>query len=651
MSLRHPALFEPIALGTVTIPNRIVRAAHGTRLQGEEFIRYHEERAKGGVGLTILQIAGVHATSPTPGLPLDEPDVILPLYERLGSRARRHGMRVFQQLWHGGSAVAPDGSGAATWSSSPVPHPRVGVSPTPMTKQMIDDVVEGFAAAARRVREGGLDGVEIHGAHSYLVGQFLSPALNRRTDEYGGSEENRTRFLREILAAIRAEVGDFPLGVRLSADDLIEGGLDAPATSRIAQAIEAEVDFLDISYGGHWRYDAMFRTMDAPLGYQLAAAEPVTRSVAKPTIVTGRIMTLDAAEHLVTSGVADLVSMVRALIADPYLVAKARAGRAAEVRPCISINSGCVGGIKTGRIGCAVNPAAGRETTVHFDPPPSSGPSRRILVIGGGPAGMEAARAAAMRGHAVELHEMQSHLGGQLRIASSIPERADFGAITSWLEAELHRLRVTIVRDSYADLSTVDAFSPDEIVVATGSESDTAAPQTLQPGHSIGGCDLPHVFTSDDILGPGGRLPGGRVLVYDDTGTFEAITAALGATRRFDEVVLATRHDHVGWRVPYPLATVHPMVERLMAAGAHIRTGVRVSRITRDAVELASVGAEVRSEVAADAVVLVCPRRPSRGPVEELTAAGIPFRAVGDVTGTDDLQSAIREAAAVGGGL
>ena len=330
-------LFQPLALAGTTLPNRVVRAAHSTGSPwvdtSDDLIAYHQARARGGVGMSILEIAGVHRTSAT-AIPVYD-DRVIEGYHRLVDALHPHGMKVFQQLWHGGSArVIP---GQAPWSSD-VPNPVAGVVPRAMTQDMIDEIVGSFASAARRVREGGLDGVEVHGAHGYLIGQFLSPATNFRTDDYGGSLENRTLFLRQILGAMRREVGpDFPIGVRLSSDEQIEGGLDAAATAAIVHLVEPMVDFIDLSFGSYYRFYKMLSTMDDPLGYELPSSEPVARSTSLPTLVTGRIMTLEHANRLVAEGVADMVSMVRALIADPELVAKARDGRDAETRPVASL--------------------------------------------------------------------------------------------------------------------------------------------------------------------------------------------------------------------------------------------------------------------------------------------------------------------------
>ena len=273
--------YEPIRIGNVELRNRIVRTAHGVPLpwvdQGDQQIAYHGARAQGGAALSILGIAGVHPTCPT-NVPILT-DGVIPGYQKLVGEMHRLGMKVFQQLWHGG-AIKPNALGGAPWSAGTVPTPALGVIPQPMTKGMIDEMVAAFAAGARRVKEGGLDGVQIHAAHGYLITQFLSPATNDRTDDYGGSFDNRLRFLREIVTAVRDEVGpDFVVGVRLSSEELVEHGLDIEQTRRIATEIEPLVEFLDVSYAGYYRPELIVATQEYPLGYELDSAAQITKAL------------------------------------------------------------------------------------------------------------------------------------------------------------------------------------------------------------------------------------------------------------------------------------------------------------------------------------------------------------------------------------
>lgn len=641
-------LLRPLDVGTVTIRNRVVRTAHGTGLVGEDLIAYHEARARGGVALSFLQATGVHPTART-GLPVFD-DSVIPFLSEFADRMRPHGMKVFHQLYHHGSAY-PARPGAVHWSASAIPNPVVGVVPVPMTTGMIDEIVGAFASAAGRVKRAGIDGVELHAASGYLLEQFLSPATNQREDDYGGTLENRVRFLREALSAVRAEVGPgFPVGVRLSADEYIPGGLTPQDTARIAQLVEPLVDFVDVHLSTYWRFHKMLAPMGDPLGYELPTSEVVTAAVSVPTIVAGRIMTLDHAEHIVASGAADLVSMVRALIADPELVAKALAGDADRVRPCIGSNFGCVGQLmSTGRMGCVVNTSAGLEAAqaaADLTPPPGPEHGRgRVLVIGGGPAGLEAARVQSLDGHEVTLVEATRSLGGQVAIASSAPHREDLGVITRWLEGELDRLGVTIRRGVFADPDLVAGFGADLVVVATGAVPRTDGFSVATPRDPLPGHDLPHVFSSWQVLGFGGRADvGRRAVVLDDTGTFEAISVAEQLLAQGCAVTLVTRFDRMGANVPYPPATVLATQERLMSGDFDLVVSSIPLRITADEVEIGSPHADRSRRLPADTVVHVTVPEPQRELADALTDMGITVHVIGDAAGGHGIQKAIREA-------
>lgn len=643
-------LFEPLQIASATIPNRIARTAHTTGAawvdSGDDLIAYHEARARGGVGLSILEIAGVMPNTAT-AIPVYD-DRVIGHYEKFASRIHPHGMKLFQQLWHGGSArVIP---GTAPWSASDVPNPTAGVVPRPMTRAMIDEVVGAFASAARRVRDGGLDGVEIHAAHGYLVGQFLSPATNHREDEYGGTLENRVRFLRDVLRAVRSEVGPtFPVGIRLSADEEIEGGLTPTDTADIVRLVEDDVDFVDVSYGSYYRFYKMLATLEEPLGYEVPKSSVVTRATHKPTIVTGRIMTLDHASHIVETGDADMVSMVRALIADPDLIVKARTGRADEVRPCIGTSQGCVGMLlSTGKIQCVVNVAAGNETRVPFETPAPAAERKKVLVVGGGPAGLEAARTLALRGHRVSLYEMARQLGGQVAIAASAPYRSDLGALTTWLADEIRRLDVRVHLQTPVDPDLILSEAPDAVIIATGSTPRRDGFQAGRPAHPAQGADLPHVYTSWDVFGFGGRATiGKRAVVFDDTGGFDAISVAEALVAAGAQVTVVTRHEQLGARVPFPPATVLAAREHLMAGGAEFIPMYSVREITPTAVEFVGASDTNTLTIEADTVVLVGHNHPNRELADALEGAPFPVHLIGDAASGHTIQQAVAQATQV----
>lgn len=639
-------LFEPLQVGSVEIKNRVVRSPHGTGLAGEALIAYHEARAKGGVGMSTIQATGVHKSAPQ-GIPVWTDDC-RPFLKEMADRIRPHGMKLFIQLYHPGAGMQ---GMAENWSASAIPNPMAGVMPIEMTKGMIDDVVEGFALAAGRVRDCGLDGIDVHASSGYLLHEFLSPALNKRTDEYGGSLENRMRFMFEAIAAIRSEVGeDLAVGVRLPNEDFVPGGLTAEMNAEIAKAVDPVADYISLHMGAYWRFHKLIAPSDDPLGVEMVANNVIKPFITKPTMVTGRIMTLDHASALVASGEADMVSMVRALIADPNLVNKARDRHENKIRPCIGSNMGCVGQLMSGRsLGCVVNASAGREQVLSFEPQDRVTQPKKILVVGGGPAGMEFARTAGLRGHQVELHEAMQRLGGQVTMAASAPKRGDLGTIVDWLAEELDSLGVDVRLNSYVDEDVVSQIAPDEVVLATGTAPRVDGMQQATPAVEIPGFDLPHVYSSWDILGWGEITSlEGPAVVYDDTGTFEAISVADILLEKGLSVTMVGRNDSVGARLNYPPVTAGAARERLYASdfdfiGAHHLIG-----ITPDEVEIGVLFTDRLRTLKAKTVVFVGFNEPNRELWQSLQGNGPPSHMIGDVRGHNSILSAIHAGNALG---
>ncbi len=645
---QYEHLFTPLAVGPLTLKNRIVRSAHGTLMTGERLIAYHEARAAGGVALSTLEATGVHSNAPSL-VPLYSDDCI-PFYREISARMRPYDMAILQQIYHPGSATRPK-KAATQISASAIPNPMVGGIPTEMTTSEIAEMVDAFGAAARRCRDGGLDGVDLHASSGYLIEQFLSPANNIRDDEYGGSTENRMRFLMEILASIRDAVGDdFCVGIRLPNEEYIPGGLSPEDIAEIARIVEPFVDYVSLHMGSYWRFYKLLAPMDEPLANEMPANARITAGLTKPTMVVGRIMTLDDAERIVADGAADMISMVRALIADPDLVNKSQRGDAHLVRPCIGSNIGCVGQLmSTGVLSCVVNVAAAQETTVSFEPPAPASERRRVLVVGGGPAGLEAARTAALRGHEVQLCEATRRLGGQVAIAATAPHRSDIGAITEWLTEEVERLGVTIRLNTMVDPDVVAEFDPDDVILATGASPRRDGFQLSTPVAPVPGHDLAHVFTAWDVFGFGGRAAlVGPAVVYDDTGTFEAISVADVLLAAGLRVTMVARQESIGAALPYPPATVAAARERLMSGAFDFIGGHHLRAIRADEVEIGVPFTERLRTIPAATVVIVTYGHPNRELGEYLAAEPGRWRlhSIGDVTGTNGILPAIHQAAA-----
>jgi len=639
-------VFEPIRIRNVQIPNRVVRTAHDTGLNrgtiGEALINYHAERAKGGVGLTILEVGAVHRSTAL-GLRVDD-DSVIEGYRRLMDKCRPHGMRVFQQLWHGGHQYYGL-NGSVPWSASDVPSLNIGAIPVPMTQVMIDAVVDAFAAAAVRVREGGLDGVELHAAHGYLFHQFLSPLINRRTDQYGGSLDNRMRLLAEALHAVRKAVGDdFPVGIRVSASTAT-GSLKEDEIAKVVQRLEAQklIDFLDVSYGDYYNMDAVIGGMHQPTGYELESSARITAVAKVPRIIAGRFRTLDEVEQVLRDGTADMVSMVRAHIADPAIVRKTREGRAEDVRPCLGCSQGCIGGIaRTGQIGCTVNPAVGFEATLSEDLITRAGTPKKVLIVGGGPAGMEAARIAALRGHAVVLAEASAHLGGAVNVARRAPKLQGLADITVWLEREMYRLGVDVRLGTYMDADAIRAEKADHVILATGSIPRVDGFQMAAPGEPARGASLPHVVSSSELLTNPNLGLGATALVMDDTGHYEGIAAAEFLIEKGVAVTWITRFPMFAPQVETFNRAI-PALERLHRGQFELLVRHHLVEVRKGECEIRPLQSAKTRCVPADLVVLVQPAEPMRELYDELRDAVKNLAIVGDAATPRDVQFAISD--------
>lgn len=643
---------KPIRIGAIELKNRIVRPAHATVLgkgtMNDALIAYHEARARGGVALSILEVGSVHPTSAF-CLNIFDPAIEGGM-RKLVDTIAPHGMKLFQQLWHAGHHILP-ADGSPPWAPSDVISSEVGVVPQPMTKTMIDEIIEAYVNATLRMERCGLDGVDVHCAHGYLPAQFLSANTNKREDEYGGSFENRSRFIMELLAAIRGAVSrNFVVGVRV-APDLTVGGVGVEDNLRVAQMLEERglIDYVNISLGNYNSFSKMVGGMHEPMGYEMPTSVPIARAVKSPTMVIGRYRTLEEVDQVIRAGEADMVGMVRAMIADPDLVVKSLAGKSDEVRPCIACNQGCLGNavfIWQG-LECAVNAGTGHELQRGDHLLAKVANPKKVLVVGGGPAGMEAARVAAIRGHRVTLAEAGPKLGGALRAAAMAPTRHSIGDIVTWLEAEVYRHGVDVRTGTYMDADEVAVFGADAVIVATGATPRMDGILGSHPGQPIRGFEQRHVISSSDLfLAPPADL-GRSAVVIDDLGHYEALAAAEHLVSKGLAVTLVTRLRLIGQSIQL-MAMNEPFLTRMQGKPFQYRIRMRAIAIDKGSVVVGpthltddTVDAET---ISADTVVFVSPNRPNREIYAELAALpNFDVRVAGDANSPRFLESAIRE--------
>ena len=643
--LRH--ILRPLAIGPVEIPNRVVRTGHGTGLGGgtisDDLIAYHVARAKGGVGLTILELMSLHSSA-YPFLTANAP-TILEGYRKLMEQVRPYGMRVFQQLGHLGNEI-PQADGSPPWSSSATVGAFVGIPAEPISKKQIAELIDCYVAAAQNCAAGGLDGVELHMAHGYLIQQFLSPLHNHRSDEYGGSFENRMRIAVEIATAVRAALPPhMALGVRLSSESF-DGGLSSEDIVEIARyfAERGLADYLNLTLGTDYDMHKIIGAMHEPSGYELEANGGIKRQVSLPVLVTGRFRTLEEADSVIAQGMADMVALTRAHIADPDLVRKTLEGRVEDVRPCIGCNHGCIGGLlSAGRIGCAVNPAAGAEARLSEDDLGKAEKPLRVLVVGGGPAGLEAARIAALRGHQVILAEASAALGGALNIAQRAPRRLGIGDISKWLERQIYQLGVEVRLSSYMSAEDIYHLAPDAVILATGSLPNIDGTQYLTPGYCARGHDRPEVISSHTLLmDRSNRNWGKRALVFDDVGHYEAIAAAEFLIEKGVAVTFATSQSSFAPKLETSLSA-EPALKRLAAGDFTFIPYAQLLAVEEKSAHVGLRYGGAPRHVEADTIVWVGHNSANRELRDALADAPFSVSVVGDARSPRFLQTAIRE--------
>ncbi len=639
MANKFEKLFEQGLIGKMRLKNRIVMPPMGTCLASVDqslndyYNNYQFERAEGGAGLQILGVVSVDKLgAPLPCVPGIYRDNFIPGLSRLAEGIHERGAKCAVQLHHAGRAAYCSVIGGQSVAPSAIPCLAVGEVPKELSEDEIKGLVEAFGDGAFRAQRAGFDAVEVHGAHGYLVAQFLSPYSNKRTDSYGGDFEGRLRFAREIVENIRAKTGpDFPIIFRFSGDEYLEGGITIEDTKKIApRLVEAGADAIHVSVGSF--YDAggsekIISPMHIPHGPIIGLAEQIKEVLDVPVIAVSSI-TPELGEQTLQEGKADFISFGRALIADPYLPNKLAQGREEEICNCIRCNNCILSIFKLQHLACTVNPRVGREEESRITPAPEA---KKVMVIGGGPAGMEAAITAGMRGHEVTLYERNDRLGGeQLILSTKLPGKEEIETLVTYRDIMLDRLdNVKVMLNTEVDRALVEQERPDVAIVATGGKP-------VIP--NIPGIDSSKVMTAHDVIAGKAEVQGDKVTVLGG-GLVGTETANFIASKG-KEVTLVEMLDEV--------ATDMDAVTRIYLLGEMNKRGIEILTKT-SATEVVEEGVIVsdrdgnKKTIEADTIILSLGVTPVNELLKELKGVVPKLFACGDAKGCGKIIDAIRD--------
>ena len=499
--MSYQKLFEKGCIGGVEIRNRVAMTAMGNGLatwDGEaspELIRFYEDRAKGGCGLIFTEFTRVDENSGAcnPNQLCIATRKHVRSVQRMAECVHRHGGKIFVQLHHGGREAPPAlNDGKQPMGPSAILNKVNGLVSTEMTKEDIDDIVGKFVAAAANCKKAGIDGVELHGAHGYLLGSFISPYTNKRTDDYGGSVENCCRIVTDIIHGIRQTCGNYPICVRINGDDFVEGGITLDYAVQVAQVLEAAgADAINVSCAVYETVPNMIEPNYYEEGWRKNLAKTVKAHVHVPVIAVNTIKFPATAEKLLKEGVSDFVGVSRGQMVDPEWVNKTKAGREDLIRKCMGCMQCNKSVVIDGYLSCAANPVTGRGTMYNDEYLIRSGEGKNVVVIGGGPAGMQAAITLAKRGFSVDLLEEKDYLGGMAYLATVPPHKTMVAEFIKTLTAEMKEYKVNVQLNTKADLDTVKALNPYAVVVANGGTEIVPKVDSL---------DSSHVHTMEDTL-------------------------------------------------------------------------------------------------------------------------------------------------------
>lgn len=628
-------VFSPYTIKNVTFPNRLVVSAMVTNFcnkdgsASERYIAYHEEKAKGGFGMIITEDYAIRVKgkgfSNVAGM---WDDSLIDSHSELTRRVHQYDSKIIAKIYHAGRQTHQGVTGFPPEAPSAVPCPANKQIPHELTVEEIKDIEQDFADCARRCKQAGFDGIEIHGGHGYLVAEFMSSYSNKRIDQYGGSLTNRMRFPLEAIAAIRKAVGEeFIVGFRISADELVPGGRTKEDTKTIALMLEAAgIDFLHVSAGVYGSSYAIAPPQAIKHGWLTDFAKEVKEIVHIPVITVGRINDPLIADQIIRSGKADFVTMARASLCDPHMPEKARQGNFEEIRYCIACSQGCMGVLlKDKPIHCALNPMLGQEykyinkQTDQF---------KKVLVVGGGPAGMQAAITAAEQGHQVILYEKNNCLGGQYRLAAIPPNKGEITSFLYWQQIMLKKLGVNVILNQQVDKDLIENSDCDVVIVATGGKP-------IIP--EISGVGSKNVVTACEILD--GKVFCGQKAVVIGGGQIGTETALHLAVHRKDVTLIEMTNDLAIKETAHPREFLLKAVED---STINVILNGCVKDIREDSV-VVEIAKDQLIEVQADTVILAIGMQEENALSKSIVDCKKKIITIGDAKEVRQVMDAVRE--------
>ncbi len=653
-----PLLFSPIEIRGRSLRNRIVFGAHTANLSeqglpGERHLAYYRERAKGGAAMLVIEPMPVHpAAVLTRGNFRNSTDEVIPHFRKITDAVHEEGALILQQLYHVGQHGDSDNSYHANWSPSGLPSYHDSDGSHTMLETEIEETIEGFVQAARRCRDAGFDGVEVWAAYHGMVDQFWTPWSNLRTDRWGGSLENRTRFSREIITRIRKICGEhFIVGIAVNDEPDFEVALQRESLAEIISGHDKDhlLDYVTCGTGSYFDFYKLMPTFLYPERLGADLAEVLKGAVSNALVIAeSHIRTPDNAEAVLSAEQADLVSIVRGQIADPHLSNKALEGHAEDIRPCLSCNQMCWG--RRGRdywISCLVNPSAGREFEWGGDRFIKTKSTKKILVVGGGPAGLEAARVSAERGHEVILAEAGDRLGGQFRLAGMQPRRGQIIDLLDWYARQLSQLGVEIRLNTFLEAEEIKEFAADKTVLATGSfPNDTGFQKAIPHVEKLPGIELGGVFSAEDVMARRAR-PGKRVILLDEGGNWKGCGTAWKLAEEGHHVILVTPDPLVGKELQRTAAD-YPLRQRLAKFGVRFILESAITKWKNEGAEILCFLDGNTQFIEADSLVFATPNIAEDSLNLELQDSGLEVINIGDSAGPRQAPFVIYEGRRIG---